>query len=842
MTSLDDEELGLQLIQAGAQDYLVKGQVTAPLLTRALRYAIERKRLESELREKSRLLQSVLDSMADGVVMADQVGMFQVWNPAAQRIVGAGPANVGIGQWSDHYGLFLPDKTTLYPPDDLPLARAVRGESVANVLVFLRRPDQAEGIWLSVNARPLRDEDGRINGGVAVFRDITVAKRMEEALCETEERFRTIMDHSPALIFIKDLEGRYLQVNRRLETLIHLPNGSLLGKTDEDVFPPAQAAAYRANDRRVLEAGAPMEFEEAAAHPDGPQTFLVVKFPLFDAQGRCYALCGIATDITDRKREEEERQKLAKDRLLLLESTGEGIYGMDRQGRCTFINRAAARMLGYQASEVLGQEMHQLIHHSFADGSALPRARCRIYEAFISGQGCQVEDEVFWRKDGTSFPVSYSSFPVLEQGEITGAVVNFVDCTARKRLEEERSQRAARLLQQQSALIGLTQSRLFQSSPLMATLQHITEVAAKTLAVERISVWRYTDDRTAIQCVDLYILSRDRHLSEVTLQVASCPSYFQALATSHIIAADDAQRDERTAELAGYLSKIGISSMMDVPIYLFGRLEGVICHEQVGPPRRWTDDEQMFAVAMSNLIALAYEQWERRRAEEQLQQSQDRLRNLTARLESVQEEERTRIAREVHDELGQALTAVKLELSRLRDQLPQAPLSLVDTLQSIYALVDTTIQSVRRIATELRPVVLDQLGLVPAIEWQAREFQSRTAIQCTLDIYLRSVSLSQAGSTAMFRIFQEILTNVARHARASAVNINLQEQAGALVLEVRDNGRGVTDAELSNPKSLGLVGMRERALLLGGETTIKGTPGKGTTVKVRIPLDERRPE
>lgn len=842
MTSLDDEELGLQLIQAGAQDYLVKGQVTAPLLTRALRYAIERKRLESELREKSRLLQSVLDSMADGVVMADQVGMFQVWNPAAERIVGAGPANVGIGQWSDHYGLFLPDKTTLYPPDDLPLARAVRGESVANVLVFLRRPDQAEGIWLSVNARPLRDENGRINGGVAVFRDITVAKRMEEALRETEERFRTIMDHSPALIFIKDLEGRYLQVNRRLETLLHLPYGSLLGKTDEEIFPPAQAAAYRANDRRVLEAGAPMEFEEAAAHPDGPQTFLVVKFPLFDAQGRCYALCGIATDITDRKREEEERQKLAKDRLLLLESTGEGIYGMDRQGRCTFVNRAAARMLGYQASEVLGQEMHQLIHHSFADGSALPRARCRIYEAFISGQGCQVEDEVFWRKDGTSFPVSYSSFPVLEQGEITGAVVNFVDCTARKRLEEERSQRAARLLQQQSALIGLTQSRLFQSSPLMATLQHITEVAAKTLAVERISVWRYTDDRTAIQCVDLYILSRNRHLSEVTLQVASCPTYFQALATSHIIAADDAQRDERTAELAGYLSKIGISSMMDVPIYLFGRLEGVICHEQVGPPRRWTDDEQMFAVAMSNLIALAYEQWERRRAEEQLQQSQDRLRNLTARLESVQEEERTRIAREVHDELGQALTAVKLELSRLRDQLPQAPLSLVDTLQSIYALVDTTIQSVRRIATELRPVVLDQLGLVPAIEWQAREFQSRTAIQCTLDIYLRSVSLSQAGSTAMFRIFQEILTNVARHARASAVNINLQEQAGALVLEVRDNGRGVTDAELSNPKSLGLVGMRERALLLGGETTIKGTPGKGTTVKVRIPLDERRPE
>ena len=412
------------------------------------------------------------------------------------------------------------------------------------------------------------------------------------------------------------------------------------------------------------------------------------------------------------------------------------------------------------------------------------------------------------------------------------------DITGRKRLEEERSQRAGRLVKQQSALTGLTQSRLFQSSLLMPTLQHITALAARTLNVERVSIWRYAESRDAIHCVDLFELSHDRHITGMTLPVTSYPIYFQTLAASQIIAADDAQTDKRTAEFSpDYLSKVGISSMMDVPIYLFGRLQGVICHEHVGPIRRWTEDEQMFAVAVSNLVALAYEQGERRRAEEQLQQSQDRLRSLTARLESVREDERIRIAREIHDELGQALTGVKLELSLLRDQMPEGRPALLATLESISKLVDTTIQSVRRIATELRPVVLDQLGLIPAIEWQAREFQSRAGIQCTLDIYLRSVSLSQVGSTAMFRIFQEILTNVARHARASAVNITLQEQAGTLVLEVRDNGRGVSDAELADPKSLGLVGMRERALLLGGETTINGTPGKGTTVKVRIPLN-----
>jgi PAS domain S-box-containing protein len=1043
MTGLEDEELGLRLVQAGAQDYLVKGQVTAPLLTRALNYAVERTRLERELREKTRLLQSVLHSMADGVVMADETGTFQVWNPAADRIVRAGPTNVGIGRWSEHYGLFLLDRVTPYPSDDLPLARAIRGESVTNALLFLRSPAHPDGAWLSVNARPLRDETGRLKGGVAVFRDITAAKRTDEALresqeryrllvtkandiiyrtdamgrftfvnpvamrimkyseqellerrfvdlihpdhqqaaerfygrqfirrqpstyyeflaltkdgseiwigqnvqvllehdkvvgfqavarditerrrvqaalsaseerfrtlvsnlpgavyrcacdpdwtmeflsdpiehlCgypasdflanrvrsyasvihpndkqmiervvldavaqrrpyaieyrllhrdgdirwvhekgqgvfaadgrvlwldgaifditehmraeealsesegrlrsivqstsdaiilmdtegnvafwnngaekmfgytteemlgqsmtriiperfreahqrgvervaaagrltvqanmfelvglrkdgtefplefslaawttksklfitgiirdisertraesalrESEERFRAIMDNSPALIFIKDMEGRYLQISRRCETKFHLFNNDVIGKTDDELFPSEQAAPFRANDRKVLETGIPMEFEETALYDDGPHTNLVVKFPLFNAQGRYYALCGIATDITDRKRADEERQQLAKDRLLLLESTGEGIYGIDRQGRCTFVNTAAARMLGYMLDEVLGKDMHELIHHSFPDRIAYPCERCHIYGTFTSGSGCQVDDEVFWRKDGTAFPVEYSSFPVREQEQIIGAVVIFLDITQRKQ------------------------------------------------------------------------------------------------------------------------------------------------------------------------------------AEAQLKSSHTQLRNLTARLESVREEERILIAREIHDELGQSLTGVKLELSLLRDQLPEARPALTNRLASISTLIDTTIQSVRRIATELRPIVLDQLGLIPAIEWQAHEFQSRTGIQCTLDIYLRSVTLSQAESTAMFRIFQEILTNVARHAQATAVKINLQEQAGGLVLEVRDNGRGVTDAELSNPTSLGLVGMRERALLLGGEIFIMGSPGKGTSVRARIPFDQ----
>ncbi len=232
----------------------------------------------------------------------------------------------------------------------------------------------------------------------------------------------------------------------------------------------------------------------------------------------------------------------------------------------------------------------------------------------------------------------------------------------------------------------------------------------------------------------------------------------------------------------------------------------------------------------------ATERSERKRAEEKLRETNEQLRALAARLQSVREEERIWIAREIHDELGQALTALKIDLSWLESKLPRDQKPLLDKTKSISKLVDNTIRSLRRIASELRPGVLDNLGLAAAIEWQAQEFQTRTGITCRCWLNLDDSGLSKEQSTAIFRIFQEALTNVARHANATGVDISLEEKAGELVLEVRDNGKGITESEISNPKSLGLLGMRERAFLLGGEVKIIGAAGKGTTVTVHIPL------
>ncbi len=219
---------------------------------------------------------------------------------------------------------------------------------------------------------------------------------------------------------------------------------------------------------------------------------------------------------------------------------------------------------------------------------------------------------------------------------------------------------------------------------------------------------------------------------------------------------------------------------------------------------------------------------ERKRAQEELQHSLGQWRALAGRLQTVREEERKRVAREIHDELGQALTAIKIDLRSLIHEQTQES-------EPIFRLIDQTIESVRRISTELRPRILDELGLIAAVEWAAEEFQSRTGTKCRLDLPQDDIVMDRELATALFRILQETFTNVARHAKATEVDVRLAKEDDSLILEVHDNGRGISEEQLSADSSLGILGMRERALLLGGELVISGAPGEGTTIKARIP-------
>jgi len=234
-------------------------------------------------------------------------------------------------------------------------------------------------------------------------------------------------------------------------------------------------------------------------------------------------------------------------------------------------------------------------------------------------------------------------------------------------------------------------------------------------------------------------------------------------------------------------------------------------------------------------IVITYEDiTEQKRAAQELERSREQLRNLSTYLQSVREKESTRIAREIHDELGQSLTALQMDISWLAGQLPAKNTTLIDKANRMTRLVDATIDSVHRIITELRPIILDDLGLSAAMEWQAEEFQNRSGIRCEMAVDDVD-SIEKDLSTTLFRIFQETLPNVARHSGATTVRVHLKREGNQLCLVVADNGRGITRQQIEDPGSFGIMGIRERGNLWGGSVRITGKAKRGTTITVLIP-------
>ncbi|MCE1164800.1 MAG: sensor histidine kinase [Bacteroidetes bacterium] len=241
-----------------------------------------------------------------------------------------------------------------------------------------------------------------------------------------------------------------------------------------------------------------------------------------------------------------------------------------------------------------------------------------------------------------------------------------------------------------------------------------------------------------------------------------------------------------------------------------------------------------------NSIAQLLSQYiERRRAESELKESREQLKNFAAHLQTIREEERIVISRELHDNLGQSLTALKIDLFRLMKKIPSdgSPecSEIASYTQQMISLVDSIIQSLRTIARELRPQVLDDLGLLAAIEWQIDEFEKRSGVKCRFISNLKTIRVEKFHSIGIFRIVQESLTNVLRHSGATEVIIKITEKGGFTKIEISDNGCGIKNSEINDPKSLGLLGMRERALLFGGGFSIKGNDGKGTRITLTIP-------
>jgi signal transduction histidine kinase len=245
----------------------------------------------------------------------------------------------------------------------------------------------------------------------------------------------------------------------------------------------------------------------------------------------------------------------------------------------------------------------------------------------------------------------------------------------------------------------------------------------------------------------------------------------------------------------------------------------------------------LYKHAMEESLRESEAKW--RYSEGKFRAASERLQNLTRHLQDAGEKERTRLAHELHDELGQTLTAMKMDIAWILSKLPEGENALRARVADLAKLSDYTLKSVRRLSQEMRPGVLDDLGLSAALEWLTAEFSERTGTRCRVESIIDESRLTKAQVTALFRIVQESLTNVSRHSAATEIAVTLEQTGEAIILRVMDNGRGIREDEIRGGRSLGLLGMHERAAAAGGSSTIVGTPGQGTTVTVTIPLSSK---
>ncbi|MCL4394790.1 MAG: GAF domain-containing protein [Chloroflexi bacterium] len=280
-----------------------------------------------------------------------------------------------------------------------------------------------------------------------------------------------------------------------------------------------------------------------------------------------------------------------------------------------------------------------------------------------------------------------------------------------------------------------------------------------------------------------------------------------------------------------------------VPVICFEELFGVIVVARKNKSAReltW-DDVRLISVFASLAAVILFvasardlmrqEAGRRKKAERELKSALNNIRALSAKMESVREEERVEVARQIHDELGQLVTSFRYDL----DWLAKSQKAILDKSTSMLKLSDTALDSVQRISSELRPGLLNEVGLTKAVEWQAQDFSSRFGVECTAEVELDDEQVDKTTATTIFRILQEAMTNIARHAHAKCASVRLSVEKGSVVLNVTDDGRGIQAEEAASPKSIGLIGMRERAQALGGRVDIT-SEGKGTTVTARIPL------
>lgn len=581
-----------------------------------------------------------------------------------------------------------------------------------------------------------------------------------------------------------------------------------------DRLHPQDRERVSAAVRSALERGGRFEWVERILRPDGQVRYLdTVGEAVHDAGGNVLGLIGTCRDVTDQRKRDEalrlyadiaQKVQIGLSVWRVAEPLGEPSISL------VAFNQAAEGAAGTSLSGCIGKELTELF--TGLSGSELPEL---LSEVARDGQVRELPRFRFAPAEALRRTFSAKAFP-LRDGAV-GLALEDVTQQARARDLQAAEQRVLELVASGAELDHvLTELLLAVEEQLPATLGSILllDAESRTLRVA-----------AAPHLPPAYNKAIDGEPIGPAAGACGTAAHLERPVFSPDIASDPLWEGYRELALAN-----GLRACWSTPIHSSeGRVLGTFAlynHEPKAPQA----DELELIGRVTHVAGIAI-------ARKQLD---DRQRALTARIEAAREDERTAMAREIHDELGQALTAMKMDVAWLGRHTQPSPGTEAGVVASrvgaLSKLIDGVVQQVRRISAELRPGVLDDLGLAAAVEWQTRDFGARAGLECAVSSNVSDTRFERDLSTTIFRILQEALTNVARHAQARRVDVSLMECSGRLRLEVLDDGRGITGNALSRPGSLGLLGMHERAQRLGGTLSVNRLPVHGTSVVVDMPL------
>jgi PAS domain S-box-containing protein len=496
------------------------------------------------------------------------------------------------------------------------------------------------------------------------------------------------------------------------------------------------------------------------------------------------ALFLIYLQVADRNAAQRRLQDVQARVGGIVESAMDAIVSVDEGQRVVQFNAAAERVFRLPRTAVLGQRLDMLIPKQFHEAHRGHIERFGRTATTSRGMGAQTVLHGV-RADGEEFPIEASISQHAEGGRKLFTVI-LRDVTERVHAEQ---------------LLARSEARL----------RGILDSAMDAIIT--------VDDRQHIVIFNA--------AAEV---VFGCPRE-QAIGAPLAWFIPERFRDGHAGHLARFASTSSASRRMGEQRIVVGlRRSGEEFPIDASISQVSDGGQHFFTVILRDVTA-------RVRAEQELRRSREEIKELALAASNLREQEKRRVARELHDELGQALTALKIDVGWLRDNVTGASAEVKQKLGSMQLLLDGTVAATRRISADLRPLVLDDLGLAAAADWLVQNFTMRTGIACELAVS-HGLELEDPYATTIFRVLQESLTNVAKHAEASQVEVTLERSGDQVTISVTDNGRGFSPQAPRKPASYGLLGLRERAILLGGEATIDSAPGRGTSIEVRLPLRE----